>query len=98
MPGQNQRVRERITPRAITTTYEAADVRVCLTVLVLTVLVLTVLLVRKDVFADDSVAGRLVVAVEHSMPVAGQPCRLWLVGCGLSAKARLKLPSPTMSV
>ena len=52
--------------------------RVCLTVLALTVLASTVLSVRTNVFADDAVARHLVVCVEHSLPVAGEPCRLWL--------------------
>jgi hypothetical protein len=56
---------------------EAADVRACLTAVVL-----TVILVRHGVFAADSVPGRLTVCVENSMPVAGQPCRLWLARRG----------------
>ena len=48
------------------------------TTVLLTVLLLTLLSATGDAIADDSTADRLMVCVEHSMPVAGQPCRLWL--------------------
>ena len=51
--------------------------RACLTVLTLTGLVVTVRSLGNEVFADDC---DLVVCVEHSLPVAGEPCRLWLAG------------------
>lgn len=44
----------------------------------LAVVVLTLMSATGNVVASNSIADRLMVCVEHSMPVAGQPCRLWL--------------------
>ena len=49
-----------------------ADIRACLIVVLLSILAVTTV---SRSHADDA---DLVVCVEHSLPVAGEPCRVWL--------------------
>lgn len=71
-----------------------ADKRVCLTVLALTGLV-TLRPFGNDVLADDC---DLVVCVEHALPVAGEPCRLWLASEGSLVPPRAEDVTATFHV
>lgn len=48
------------------------------TKVLLAAVALTLMSAASSAIADNSIADRLMMCVEHSMPVAGQPCRLWL--------------------